>query len=295
MSSHHLTPRIALALAAVAFGACKVQEAGRDSALNQAVASDSADSAAPGANVVTVTATNYSFDAPAEIPAGLTTIHLVTSGPEMHHATFIRLEDGKSFDDFKQAMQKGGPPPSWAVMAGGPNPPRPGGTTDETQLLEPGSYVIICVIPGPDGVPHIAKGMMRPITVVPSSAAQAPEPAADVTVKLADYSFESSKPLTAGKHVIRIENVGAQPHELVLARLAPGKTASDLAAWVEKMDGPPPGEPLGGVATIHAGGVGFITVDVTPGDYAFLCFVPDAKDGKPHVAHGMMQDFKVGA
>jgi len=39
------------------------------------------------------------------------------------------------------------------------------------------------------------------------------------------------------------------------------------------------------------------TVDIpttfTAGDYALLCFVPDAKDGKPHLAHGMVKQFSV--
>jgi hypothetical protein len=34
-------------------------------------------------------------------------------------------------------------------------------------------------------------------------------------------------------------------------------------------------------------------VDLASGNYGLICFVPDAKDGKPHLAHGMMQDFKV--
>jgi hypothetical protein len=244
--------------------------------------------------VVTVTATEFSFDAPAEIPAGLTTIRLVSNGQELHHATLIKLEDGKTYNDFVQALKNPGPPPAWAVEHGGPNPPHPaGGVAEVTQTLEPGNYAIVCFVPSPDGTPHIAKGMMRPLTVVPSTTPPAPEPEADVTMKLTDYAFTMSKPLTAGKHVIRVENSGPQPHEVVLARLAPGKTAADLAKWIEKMEGPPPGEPIGGVAGLHTGGHAFITVDLTPGEYALLCFLPDTKDGRPHVAHGMMQDIKI--
>lgn len=294
MSLHRSAPRAALLLVAFALGACKVKEAGSDNAARGDSAA-SATAAAPAANVVTITATEYSFDAPDTIPAGLTTLRLVSSGKEMHHATFVKLDDGKSFEDFKQAMQKEGPPASWMIFAGGPNPPRPGGTTEETQFLEPGNYAVVCFVPSADGVPHLAKGMMRPITVAPATGAAAAAPVPDVTVKLKDYAFETSKPLTAGKHIIRIENTGPQTHELVLVRLAPGKTVEQLASWVEKMDGPPPGEPLGGVAPIHPGGYGFITVDLTPGEYGFLCFVPDSKDGKPHVAHGMMQQFTVPA
>ena len=41
------------------------------------------------------------------------------------------------------------------------------------------------------------------------------------------------------------------------------------------------------------GVVNDVVVDLTPGEYALLCFVPDAGDGKPHVAHGMVRQVTV--
>jgi uncharacterized cupredoxin-like copper-binding protein len=63
--------------------------------------------------------------------------------------------------------------------------------------------------------------------------------------------------------------------------------------WIEKMEGPPPGKPLGGVSGLEYGMSGYFTADFTPGNYALICFVPDAKDGKPHFTHGMMQQITV--
>jgi hypothetical protein len=37
----------------------------------------------------------------------------------------------------------------------------------------------------------------------------------------------------------------------------------------------------------------YFTADLTPGNYVLLCFVPDAKDGKAHMEHGMVKEFKV--
>jgi len=37
----------------------------------------------------------------------------------------------------------------------------------------------------------------------------------------------------------------------------------------------------------------FITATFTPGTYVLLCFIPDAKDGKPHSSHGMAKEIKV--
>jgi uncharacterized cupredoxin-like copper-binding protein len=135
--------------------------------------------------------------------------------------------------------------------------------------------------------------MVRPLTVTASTNASAPAPVADLVMTLKDFSFTGSKPLTAGRHTIEIQNSGSQSHEFVLARMAPGKKAADLAAWVDKQNGPPPAEPIGGVPAIAKGTSAFMTADLTPGEYAFICFIPDAKDGKPHFTHGMMQDVHV--
>jgi len=248
-------------------------------------------------NVVNVTATEYSFTAPDSIPAGLTTIHFVDNGKELHHVQLIKFDEGKSVADFAKAlksMKPDGPLPSWAHEVGGVNAPRPGGGEASTTLpIDAGSYAMVCFIPDANGVPHIAKGMMRPLTVTPSTGPAATPPKADVTVTLADYSFTLSTPITAGTHTLEIENNGQQPHEIELVRLAPGKSAAEMAKWVFQQYGPPPGEPLGGVPAIQVGSHAFITQNFTPGNYALLCFIPDVKDGKPHAAHGMVKQITV--
>jgi len=281
----------ALALAACAASACTVKEEPPAS---------SASGTPAAANVVTIDASDYAFAAPDTIPAGLTTIRLVTApGRELHHATLVKLTDGKSYADFTAAMTSG-THPMWAVPVGGPNPPVPGGVAEVVQSLEPGDYAIVCYVPSADGVPHFAKGMVRGLTVVPNGAeagngsvAAADLPAADVVMTLTDYAFTTDVPLTAGKHVIRVETKATQPHEVVLAELAPGKTVQDLLAWMEKQEGPPPGKPIGGVAGLMPGTAAVFPVDLAPGEYAMICFLPDAKDGKPHFAHGMVRQIKV--
>jgi len=37
----------------------------------------------------------------------------------------------------------------------------------------------------------------------------------------------------------------------------------------------------------------YFTADFTPGNYILMCFLPDAKDGKPHLAHGMTKQITV--
>jgi hypothetical protein len=281
----HRAPMLVAAFA-LAVGACATKTpASKDSTAPAA--------AAEVPNVVVVKTTDFAFQAPDTARAGRTIIRLETNaGREIHQVGIIRLDSAKTPADFFNAMKTPGPLPKWAVEIAGVNPPAPGQAAEATLDLEPGSYLLVCFVPSPDGVPHIAKGMSRPLTVTGSAVAATTLPA-DIEMKLTDYAFALSQPLTAGSHVIRVVNDAQQTHEVQVVRLAPGKTAADVAKWIEKMDGPPPGEPLSGISGLGVGRAASFPLTLTPGEYALLCFIPDAKDGKPHTAHGMMQQIHV--
>jgi hypothetical protein len=245
-------------------------------------------------NRVTVTATDYSFSMPNTLPAGPTKFSLVNHGHELHHLFLVRLNDGKTAADLASAMKKPGPLPPWAVEVGGPNGADPATTSFATTVrLEAGRYAALCIIPGADGVPHVMKGMIRDLVVSPGNGATQVGRAPTSTISLTDYAFQPTKPLTVGHHLVLVRNDGKQTHELEIARLLPGKTPADLAHWAEKMSGRPPAHFLGGVSPIAPGKSNDLSLDLAPGHYVFLCFVPDAKDGKPHVAHGMARDFVI--
>ncbi|HEX5872022.1 MAG TPA: hypothetical protein VFY65_16445 [Longimicrobium sp.] len=271
----------------LAQAACTADKAAESRGTREAYAQ--APAAAP--NLVTITASEFAFAAPASIPAGLTTVRLVNQGKEMHHVQLVRLDPGHTVAELMEAGPDE-PMPAWAHFVGGPNVPAPGGHSEATMELAEGSYALLCFIPSRDGVPHLMKGMVKPLTVVPAGSG-AGMPAADVQVTLRDYSFDFAPELTAGRHTLRVTNAAAQPHEVFVVKLAPGKTAQDVLAWMQTEQGPPPALPVGGTTLLSTGQVNHITVDVEPGEYALLCFVPDAKDGKPHVAHGMVRQLTV--
>jgi hypothetical protein len=141
-------------------------------------------------------------------------------------------------------------------------------------------------------MPHAMKGMNRPLTVTGMDVPVA-LPQANTTMTMVDYAFDLSRPLVSGRQVIRVRNTAVQPHEMVLVRLTPGKSVADMAAWAEKPVGPPPATFLGGVTALSRGHESELTVDLTRGDYALICFLPDIHDGKPHLAHGMTQQFTI--
>jgi uncharacterized cupredoxin-like copper-binding protein len=244
---------------------------------------------------ITVTARDYALELPDTLPAGATTLRLVNQGKEFHHVWMARLEPGKTVDSVLAALKSPGPLPSWIHDAGGPNAPRPqGGEATATVMLVPGTYIVACLIPSADGVPHLMKGMVRSVTVVPASSPAA-APDADAVMTLRDFTFFLSRPLTAGKHVIEVRNDGTQWHEVELVQLASGKTAHDVVAFIERGIGTPPGLPLGGVSPLAVGATSYLHVELQPGRYGLICFLPDRKDGKQHVEHGMIQEFEVGA
>ena len=252
---------------------------------------------APVANLITIHGQDFSYNAPAVIPAGMTTVNFVNDGPALHQAQIVRLDSGKTITDLKAALSQPGPLPGWVVQLGGPNAVDPGLTGNATLNLLAGNYALLCVVNVPGGVPHFMKGMVQPLTVTangsPSQTAAAP--VADETVIMDDYAFKLSAPLTAGSHTFKVVNPDAQPHELELIRLAPGKTAADMLAWLQAQNGPPPRQALGGVAIISpASGPAYFTATFTTGNYMLLCFVFDAVDGKPHFAHGMALPITIG-
>jgi plastocyanin len=242
------------------------------------------------ANVVNIITTDYAFDMPNTLPSGLTTMRLTNKGKELHHVYLVKVAAGKSSKDIMGWFKAGGPPPQWMKPVGGPN--ASAGITEFTSTLEAGDYVAFCVIPSPDGAPHVMKGMIKDIKVTPS-ANKSPAPKPTVTLTLKDYDFAFDKPLTAGRHVIAVKNAGPQPHEFFMAKLMPGKTPMDMAVFAEKPVGAPPGIPFGGITDILPGQTVYLTVDIPAGEYGFICFDPDAKDGKPHLAHGMIKQISV--
>lgn len=249
--------------------------------------------------VVTVKALDYAFELPDSIEAGYTTIRLLSQGKEPHHVTMARLEGGHTLKDLFEAMKDpAARPPAWFVAVGGPNAPAPGGESAASLDLKAGRYVLLCFIPSPDGMPHIMKGMAKELVVTApkaKSAKAAAVKAPGTTVTLTDYDFTFSKPLVAGAQTLRLVNKAEQHHEMFIARLAPGKTAMQLAQWAEKPEGPPPGIPIGGITSMARGEYNDITLNLEPGEYALICFLPDVKDGKPHLVYGMIKQVTVGA
>lgn len=272
----------------------------------------SEDVAATAPHLVSVTATEYVVTAPDSVTAGWSTFRMANQGNEVHYGHIVQLEPGRTVPEmveaYAQAIRTSGPRPRWVRRFGGPGGTAPGGSSSVIQYLEAGHYVWICPVEDSAGHPHFAKGEFQPFVVHAARAdvakhAEAPE--ADVVVRLTDYSFAIDRPFTPGRQMIRVENAGVQPHDLVLMKLVPGKTVEDVRTWLNPerprrsdvpADPPPPLDSLGtlqgGVAAIGSGIASFFEADLTPGEYVLICMTT-APDGRSHIEHGMIQQISV--
>jgi len=263
-------------------------------------------------NLVSLTATEYAFEAPDTLPAGWTTFRLVNRGQEVHYGHIVRLDPGKTVqelvDAYAEAIRTSGPRPKWVTRFGGPGGAFPGDSSSVTQYLEPGSYVWICPVEDNSGAPHFSKGEFKPFVVKAADgvvADRAAGPEASLVIRLMDFSFALDSAVLAGRHTIRVENAGAEPHDLVMIKLAPGKSAADLVTAMnperarrpgQAAEPPPPLESLGtgagGIAAIAPGMESFFEANLSPGEYVLLCMAT-APDGRSHIEHGMVKQFRI--
>jgi uncharacterized cupredoxin-like copper-binding protein len=233
---------------------------------------------------VSITARDYAFDLPSTITGGAVSLAFTNQGKEPHFAGIVRIAAGRSLDDVKTFFSSppSGPPPFEEI--GGLATAEPGASGNQTLELEPGSYALFCAIQSPDGVPHVAKGMLAGFTVTPGGGAL---PAAADVITAKDFSFSALPRFKAGDNVVKLENSGTQLHEVNLVALETGKTVDDLVAFLTKPQGPPPAHFLSGAA-VRPGAATTTRLTLTRGTtYVLICAIPDQTDGVPHVAKGM--------
>lgn len=115
-----------------------------------------------------------------------------------------------------------------------------------------------------------------------------------VTIDAKEFSFTLPAQIPAGWVDITLHNSGTVGHQIAFAKLnsvsyAAFKTAADTTnmkalTGVDFVGGPNNADPGQSVtATVH----------LEEGEYGVACFIPDAKDGKPHAEHGMIGEVKV--
>lgn len=266
--------------------------------------SASAHSRSPAAapQVVRVSTTEFMFkvDTGGRVRAGLVELKLVNHGTVDHEALLARLHPGVTLARFEKALKASGPAAYRLVdFAGGAGAAAAGGSQDTVQALQGGHYAVLCLVAGPDGIPHVMKGMIAGLTVtgyLPPARLAALRPEGHVTGTITAHDMTYTLPAVIHGHgLYRFTDTDARDtHEFGIIRLGPGVTAADVSAWVRTPAGPPPFTSAGGYGAVPPGHGGWLRLDLAPGRYAAICFVPDdAPPHAPHAAMGMVVPFTV--
>ncbi len=235
---------------------------------------------------ITITAREFSLDLPDKIEAGLVAMRYENNGTQIHNVLFLRLNAGKTLQDFQAAK---GPDdlPGLAVPAGGTTSVLPGQRRLFVNDFAVGNYVAFSTSTGPDGVPDVTKRMYRALTIVPSTqATRADEPVANLTVTITDAApIPIPATLTPGPQTWKVTAGGTTAHEITIARLPPGTKVEEVEAWLRGgRKGPPPGGsgggPVAGMQLLLPGQSGWLLFDLEPGEYTFN----DRPGGDPKTA-----------
>ena len=225
---------------------------------------------------------------PKSVEGGVVEIELANSAKGTHGAQLIGATDGHTPQEALQAGnawgENGKPLPEWVIPAGGVGSVPSGQTATVTQELPPGKYVVV----------DLDSDANAELEVTGSSGAG--ELASDGgSIEATEYAF-SSTGLKAGKSRVLFGNPGSEPHFIAGIGIKPGSTIDDVRKFFRTEKGQPPIDESRNfnTAVIAGGAEQSVDVELEPGKYALLCFVPDRAGGPPHVVKGMISEAEVG-
>lgn len=228
---------------------------------------------------VEVRGDEYAYVMPARIEGGFVTMAFTNSGDEFHEYALARLDPDRTRADVETYLSdpkslEGGPP-EWLTDVGGV----PLLSQDEeisiTRELDPGTYVLLCFVPAPDGRPHIQHGMVTTFEVGGRGPGARPEP--DAVVSATDDGFEIPD-LEAGEQTIELRNAATAPREFYLYSPNPGVSLAEVEKWGEAgFRGEPLARFLGAMQSIPPGESVYLTVELEP-DRRYVFFDEDLRD-----------------
>lgn len=268
-------------------------------------------------NVVEIRAVGMTFEGASEIPSGWTTFKFVNASSMIHFALIdvppegISAQEftdtaGQYFQDAMDGMNAGDEEavnaafakfPEWIgelKRAGGPGFLSPGLTGETTVYLEPGDYAFECYVKT-NGIFHTTSpgegqlGMMFEFTVTDEKT-DAPEPTANVTLALKNSGMEIvDGALKAGMNTIRVDFVEQQAlpsfvgNDVHIMQVENDESIAVAGAWLDwrnkdGLEDPSPVIFLGGINDMPAGSHSYFSVDLQPGNYAFIAEVPNPQE-----------------
>ena len=245
---------------------------------------------------------------PSSVKAGLVEITLKNSDRAPRSAQIVRIDGDHTVDDVLKivdADEEGVKIPSWIQEGGGLGTVAPGTTATVTQVLTPGKWAIWDDEGGDEDRPGNSELGAKGEFQVTGDPGDAELPALPATVIATDegegkdkkYAFEF-KGLKAGRNQVRFENTGDELHHALFFPMAQGATLEKVVEFFKtegEAGGPPPVrfDRGFGTAVIDADNAQNVSLELTPGRYAVVCFISDREGGEPHAAKGMIEELTV--
>lgn len=240
-------------------------------------------------NAVQVQALDYSYKITGSPHAGLIEFTFVNHGKYAHEMGVTKLKSGVTLAQVTAALA--GPDGEDAATALLDNPDAeypvpaivgPGLSVEVTSTLGAGHYAVTCFLPGPDGMPHVAMGMIGEFTVDATPSAL-PSPPTDGTVTLTDTGIALPANFATGG-TFAVRNAGTAQHDFSVARLrAPGTLAAYFQCVSGSFEKSTPiddcaGTLAGGVGGLAPGATAYVTMHLAAGPYGYVSTAGDGKD-----------------
>ena len=252
---------------------------------------------------VVVTASESGFAVPAEIAAGAVLLTLDNQAPFPAGFSIIRLPDGMEVEDLltppdpaaSPATSPTLPPALYDTAWAGGAFAMPGARTSSVVSLSAGTWL---VVPPPD-IP-VPPAVMT-VTGETDTTIQPPEGA--VAIELDNFQIRLPDQLPAGHQVWHVANAGDQPHEMIISRTPERLTAEQAAALATlppdaapdpSLPNPEAFEQVAFIAPLSQGQAVLAELDLEPGHYVAVCFIPERESGHPHATKGMVTVFSIG-
>lgn len=245
---------------------------------------------------------HFFFTLPTEVHAGMVEVHFVNAGSQDHMAQFFKLKAGVTESQLIKVLASFGTAKGPSAIrelleiasgAGGAGSVQPGKTQDVIEPLTPGHYVVVCFDTTPQGVPHFLLGMHKSFFVEGEFEGAAPKSAG--TIVESDHEIDVPAVIhNAGRMTLKIV-VRDQTHEFGLLRVPAGTTRAQVLACIRGQTCTVKAAPIdsGGAQASAPGRTHWVELNLQPGTYAALCFVPDIRTGMPHAVMGMVTVFVV--
>ncbi|MCA9860928.1 MAG: hypothetical protein KC438_14460, partial [Thermomicrobiales bacterium] len=220
-------------------------------------------------------------------------VHLVNQAPVEVYAAFLQLPGGTAIDDFSALLTDPATvePPEWyyTTFAPGGISATPGEESWVVLDLPEGVYAVNSDVPEA-GLPAVE------LEVTGEALADLPVPAATAKVDMVEMMFHFDPPIVAGSQILEVTNSGEQMHFFTLASVPAGTTVEDFMGLAASFSGTPTEsslafddiQPYFDTANQSPGTTAWAALNVDPGTYLALCFVPDPATGAPHAMLGMV-------